>query len=99
MSELTDRGVAFRAAIAGFIDARREAKLKGNEGDAAAAAAAKYSYDAWLADAVRRVSQIQAVTHFFDELSLHHDRLPDAVPAIDEEDDAQEARAASCAAN
>lgn len=63
MSELTDRGVAFRAAIAGFIDARREAKLKGNEGDAAAAAAAKYSYDAWLADAVRRVSQIQAVTH------------------------------------
>ena len=44
-------------------------------------------------------SQIQAVTHFFDELSLHHDRLPDAVPAIDEEDDAHEDRAASCAAN
>jgi tRNA-dihydrouridine synthase B len=45
-------------------------------------------------------SQIQAVTHFFDELSLHHKHLPDAAPAIDEEeDDAQEARAASCAAN
>jgi len=44
-------------------------------------------------------SQIQAVTHFFDELSLHHDRLPDVTPAIDEEDDAHEARAASCAAN
>ena len=44
-------------------------------------------------------SQIQAVTHFFDELSLRHDRLPDAAPAIDEEDDAHEDRAASCAAN
>jgi tRNA-dihydrouridine synthase B len=44
-------------------------------------------------------SQIQAVTHFFDELSLHHDRLPDAAPAIDEEDETQDAHAASCAAN
>ncbi len=61
MSELTDRGKSFRTAIAGFIEARREAKLKGKEeeGDAAA----KYDYGTWLADAARRVAQIQAVTH------------------------------------
>lgn len=51
----------FRAAITGFIEARREAKLKGNEDDAAAAS--KYEYGTWLADAARRVGQIQAVTH------------------------------------
>ncbi|ODT91677.1 MAG: type I-F CRISPR-associated protein Csy1 [Rhodanobacter sp. SCN 67-45] len=61
MSNLTDRGAAFRAAIAGFIDARREAKLKGKEDDAEAAS--KYDYAGWLADAARRVGQIQAVTH------------------------------------
>lgn len=61
MNELTDRGKAFRAAIAGFIDARREAKLKGKEDDADTAS--KYDYATWLADAARRVSQIQAVTH------------------------------------
>ncbi|WP_028840496.1 type I-F CRISPR-associated protein Csy1 [Thermomonas fusca] len=61
MSNLTDRGTAFRAAIAGFIDARREAKLKGKEDDAEAAS--KYDYAGWLADAARRVGQIQAVTH------------------------------------
>lgn len=61
MSELTDRGKQFRAAIAGFIEARREAKLKGKdeEGDSAT----KYEYASWLADAARRVGQIQAVTH------------------------------------
>lgn len=61
MSELTDRGKAFRTAIAGFIEARREAKLKGKEDDADAAS--KYDYATWLADAARRVGQIQAVTH------------------------------------
>lgn len=61
MNELTERGKAFRAAIAGFIDARREAKLKGQEGDAESAS--KYDYTTWLADAARRVGQIQAVTH------------------------------------
>lgn len=61
MSELTDRGKAFRSAIAGFIEARREAKLKGKEDDASTAS--KYEYGAWLADAARRVGQIQAVTH------------------------------------
>lgn len=61
MNELTDRGKAFRAAIVGFIEARREAKLKGKEDDAEAAS--KYDYATWLADAARRVGQIQAVTH------------------------------------
>ena len=61
MSELSDRGKAFRTAIAGFIDARREAKLKGT--DDSADTASKYDYATWLADAARRVGQIQAVTH------------------------------------
>lgn len=55
------RASIFHSAIAGFIDARREAKLKGNEEDAGAAS--KYDYATWLADAARRVGQIQAVTH------------------------------------
>lgn len=61
MNELNERGNAFRAAIAGFIDTRREAKLKGKEDDADSAS--KYDYTTWLADAARRVAQIQAVTH------------------------------------
>ncbi|MFC4819557.1 type I-F CRISPR-associated protein Csy1 [Dokdonella ginsengisoli] len=61
MPELTDRGKDFRAAIAGFIQARREAKLKSKDEDADTAS--KYDYDTWLADAARRVGQIQAVTH------------------------------------
>lgn len=61
MNELTDRGKAFRAAIAGFIDARREAKLKDKEDDADRAS--KYEYTTWLADAAHRVGQIHAVTH------------------------------------
>ncbi len=51
----------FRASIAAFIEARREAKLKGTEDGADTSA--KYDYHAWLADAARRVGQIQAVTH------------------------------------
>jgi CRISPR-associated protein Csy1 len=62
MNELTDRGKAFRAAIADFIDTRREAKLKGKDEDDADTAS-KYDYATWLTDAARRVSQIQAVTH------------------------------------
>lgn len=61
MNDLTERGMAFRAAIADFIDTRREAKLKGKEEDADTAS--KYDYATWLADAARRVGQIQAVTH------------------------------------
>lgn len=61
MLELTHRGKAFRDAIATFIDARREAKLKGK--DDVVDAASKYDFATWLADAARRVGQIQAVTH------------------------------------
>ena len=61
MSEQSDRGKAFRAAIAGFIDVRREAKLKGKEDDAEAAS--KYDCAGWLADAASRANNIQAVTH------------------------------------
>lgn len=61
MPELTEKGKRIRTAIAGFIDARREAKLKGRRDDADTAS--KYDYTTWLADAARRVGQIQAVTH------------------------------------
>lgn len=57
---MNERIQRFREAIAGFIEERRDAKLKGEEG---AEAASKYQYDTWLADAARRVGQIQAVTH------------------------------------
>lgn len=58
---MTERSQVFRSAIASFIEARREAKLKGKEDDADTAS--KYEYGTWLADAARRVGQIQAVTH------------------------------------
>ncbi|WP_416769608.1 type I-F CRISPR-associated protein Csy1 [Pseudomonas sp. RHF3.3-3] len=60
-STQVSRITRFRSAIAAFIDERKEAKLKGGEGDEAQAD--KYEYGTWLADAARRVSQIQAVTH------------------------------------
>lgn len=59
-TQRTQRSETFRSAIAVFIDARREAKLKGKED---ADTASKYDYGIWLADAARRVGQIQAVTH------------------------------------
>jgi CRISPR-associated protein Csy1 len=52
---------SFRTAIAAFIEARHDAKLKGKESDTDTAS--KYDYETWLADAARRVGQIQAVTH------------------------------------
>lgn len=58
---LTDRAKVFRAAIAGFIEARREAKLKGKEDDADSAS--KYEYVTWLADAANRAHNLQVVTH------------------------------------
>ena len=61
MHSHTDRRILFQSAITGFIEARREAKLKGKEDDASTAS--KYEYATWLADAARRVGQIQAVTH------------------------------------
>ena len=60
MPEPTRRSRAFRTAISGFIEARKDAKLNG-KGDSAIAA--KYEYAVWLGEAARRVSQIQAVTH------------------------------------
>lgn len=61
MSGSDDRQEAFRSTIAAFIEARREAKLKDKEDDAGTAS--RYDYSTWLADAARRVGQIQAVTH------------------------------------
>jgi len=61
MEILTERAQAFRQAITAFIDGRRDAKLKGDDNDGDIAA--KYEYGIWLADAARRVNQIQAVTH------------------------------------
>ncbi|HET8941324.1 MAG TPA: type I-F CRISPR-associated protein Csy1 [Rudaea sp.] len=61
MPKLTDRGKAFREAIAKFIEARREAKPKGKKGDADSAS--KYEYATWLADAARRAHNLQVVTH------------------------------------
>lgn len=61
MSVLTERAERFRSAITTFIDKRRDEKLKG-EGDAGEKAH-KYEYAVWLADAARRVDQIQVVTH------------------------------------
>ncbi|MDF1780225.1 MAG: type I-F CRISPR-associated protein Csy1 [Alcanivoracaceae bacterium] len=57
------RSTAFRQAIAAFIQERCEAKIKGLSDEQAATQTAKYDYHTWLADAARRVSQIQAVTH------------------------------------
>lgn len=57
------RSDVFRQIIAAFIHDRRDTKLKGLDAGAAAAAAGKYDYHTWLADAARRVEQIQAVTH------------------------------------
>jgi len=59
--DLSERGTSFRSAIAAFIAGRKEAKLKGGEEDAESPS--KFDYATWLADAARRVGQIQAVTH------------------------------------
>lgn len=61
MTEPTSRGHVFRNAINGFIEARREAKLKGKDDDHDAGS--KYDYASWLADAAKRVSQIEMITH------------------------------------
>ncbi len=44
-------------------------------------------------------AQVQAVADYFDELSLDHDRLPAGSVDVSEDDDAQEAREATCTAN
>lgn len=58
MSELGERAQRFRFAIAAFIEARREAKLKGKADDDG-----KYEYATWLANAAKRAEQIQLTTH------------------------------------
>jgi CRISPR-associated protein Csy1 len=55
------RSEHFRLAIAAFIEARREAKLKGKEGDTSTAA--KYDYVTWLSSAADRARHLQSVTH------------------------------------
>jgi CRISPR-associated protein Csy1 len=55
------RSELFRSSITAFINARRDAKLKSKEEDTDTSQ--KYEYTTWLADAARRVPQIQAVTH------------------------------------
>lgn len=54
----SSRCEVFRAAITSFIEGRRLLKEKD-----ASYEPAKFEYAAWLADAARRVGQIQAVTH------------------------------------
>ncbi|MCD0422895.1 type I-F CRISPR-associated protein Csy1 [Rubrivivax sp. JA1024] len=61
MSELSERARAFRAAIVTFIEAQREEKLKGKGGDSASAS--RFEPDGWLANAARRMAEIQAATH------------------------------------
>ncbi len=63
MQESEERKRCFQQTISAFIAERRDVKLKGLSDEAAAHTAAKYDYHEWLADAARRVAQIQAVTH------------------------------------
>ena len=79
----TTRVVLFRNAITSFINERREIKLKDKDDPKTAA---KYEYATWLADAARRVTQIQAVTHVLkathpdargSSLYIAPDTLPD----------------------
>ncbi|MDF0730250.1 type I-F CRISPR-associated protein Csy1 [Pseudomonas entomophila] len=60
MDDKLSRTQLFHNAIAQFITDRREAKLNGKDDPTTFA---KYEYATWLADAARRVTQIQAVTH------------------------------------
>lgn len=57
------RRKVFEQEISRFINKRKEEKLKEKTDEAAVSMAAKYNYHTWLADAAKRVSQIQAVTH------------------------------------
>lgn len=60
MQDANERQRLFRSTIQAFIQQRKEEKLKDTDDTDKAA---KYDYHTWLADAARRVSQIQAVTH------------------------------------
>ncbi len=78
--ERTPRSAAFHTAISNFITERREAKLKGASEETAEATSAKYDYTAWLADAARRVGQIQAVTHVLK--ATHPDARGNSLHAV-----------------
>ena len=60
MEDRLTRSQRFQIAIERFITERRDTKLNGKDDPVTAA---KYEYSTWLADAARRVSQVQAVTH------------------------------------
>ncbi|TWH77302.1 CRISPR-associated protein Csy1 [Azomonas agilis] len=60
MQDANQRQQLFRSTIRGFIQQRKDEKLKDSDDFDKAA---KYDYHTWLADAARRVTQIQAVTH------------------------------------
>lgn len=60
MDDKLTRQQLFQTAISQFITERRDTKLNGKDDPVTAA---KYDYSTWLADAARRVTQIQAVTH------------------------------------
>ncbi|MHA7835187.1 MAG: type I-F CRISPR-associated protein Csy1 [Algiphilus sp.] len=61
MNEPSARTVAFRKAIATYIEECRKAKLKG--GETPTANEGRYEYHAWLADAASRAKHLQSVTH------------------------------------
>ncbi|WP_343591791.1 type I-F CRISPR-associated protein Csy1 [Paracidovorax wautersii] len=67
MSEAPEAGgqAGYRAAISAFIQERLQAKLDKLKPDDLLRdeVVASFALDAWLADAARRVAQIQAVTH------------------------------------
>lgn len=60
MQDANQRQQLFRSTIQSFIQQRKDEKLKDSDDTDKAA---KYDYHTWLADAARRVTQIQAVTH------------------------------------
>lgn len=60
MQDANERQRLFHTTIQTFIQQRKDEKLKDSDDPDKTA---KYDYHTWLADAARRVTQIQAVTH------------------------------------
>lgn len=60
MAEMTKRSRNFHATILEFIEARKEAKMKGKDDPEVAA---KYAYSTWISEAARLATQLQVVTH------------------------------------
>ena len=57
-----ERRRGFKELIETFLQERLEGKVKGNS-EEDAVLSARYQPENWIADAARRVGQIQAVTH------------------------------------